>query len=110
MKSMSLALLFAFVAFPQFLRAETINGSLEVDGVTRTWQLFVPQGYRDSAKYPLVLDLHGSGGTPEGQARTSGLTKLAAEKGFFVVNPAGKYTRTGSTALTWNVDLDPKGV
>ena len=110
MKSFSLVLLCSFLAIPLVSRAETMAGAIQVDGVERTWQLFVPPGYREGTKLPLVLDLHGSGGTPEGQSRTSGLTKLAAEKGFFVVNAAGKYTRPGSNAQTWNVDLDPKGV
>jgi len=110
MKSFACVLLCSFVAIPFVSHAETHAGSIQVDGIERTWQLFIPPGYREGAKVPLVLDLHGSGGTPEGQGRTSGLTILAAEKGFLVVNPAGKYLRSGSTALTWNVDLDPKGV
>ena len=108
MKSFSLALCL-FLAVPLVSRAETIAGAIQVDGVERTWLLFVPPGYREGTKHPLVLDLHGSGGTPEGQSRTSGLTQLAAEKEFFVVNAAGKYTRR-SNAQTWNVDLDPNGV
>jgi polyhydroxybutyrate depolymerase len=110
MKSFSFALLCFFLGTPLVSQAETQSGSMQVDGVERTWQLFVPPGYREAAKYPLVLDLHGSGGTPEGQGRTSGLVKLAAEKGFIVVNPAGKYVRSGSNLRTWNVDLDPQGV
>jgi polyhydroxybutyrate depolymerase len=110
MKSLPLALLCLLLALPIVSRAEPIAGSIRVDGVERTWQLFVPPSYRDDIKVALVLDLHGSGGTPEGQARTTGLTQLAAEKGFLVVNPAGKYVRPGSTLQTWNVDLDPDGV
>jgi polyhydroxybutyrate depolymerase len=110
MKSLSFALLSLFVALPLVSRAETLSGKLQVDGVERTWQLFVPPSYREGTKYPLVLDFHGSGGTPEGQGRTSGFARLAAEKEFFVVNPAGKYVRSGSTLQTWNVDLDRSGV
>lgn len=90
--------------------AATVAGSLQVDGVERTWQLFVPDNYSANTAYPLVVDLHGTGGNPENQARNSGLRTLAAQKGFLVVNAAGKYQRSASSGNTWNVDLDPKGV
>jgi polyhydroxybutyrate depolymerase len=90
--------------------AETIDGSIKVDGVDRTWRLFVPESYQASAQHPLVLDFHGSGGSPQGQSRTSGFTRLASDKGFLVVNPAGKYVRVASSGSSWNVDLDSNGV
>ena len=89
--------------------AEVIVESDRIDGVERTWRLFVPDGYRATQTHPLVLDFHGTGGTPEGQSKNSRLTELAAERGFLVVNPAGAYRRTPDGGLTWNVDLDPKG-
>src|SRR5437867_8821443 len=39
----------------------------------RAYRLFVPPGYDGRTRVPLVLDLHGSGGTAAGQARNSGL-------------------------------------
>jgi polyhydroxybutyrate depolymerase len=44
----------------------------------------VPPGFSDRSRLPLVLDLHGSGGTSAGQARTSGFETLAAREGFIV--------------------------
>ena len=38
----------------------------------RGYRLFVPPGYDGRTRLPLVLDLHGSGGTSAGQASTSG--------------------------------------
>src|SRR5688572_17488649 len=85
------------------IQADTIEGSIRVDGVDRTWRLFVPESYQASAQHPLVLDFHGSGGSPQGQSRTSGFTRLASDKGFLVVNPAGKYVRVASSGSSWNV-------
>ena len=53
-------------------------------GRQRTYRLFVPQGYEGRARLPLVLDMHGSGGTAAGQAKTSGLETLAVREGFIV--------------------------
>ena len=48
---------------------------------------------------PLVLDLHGSGGNAEGQARTSRLEALAEREGFVVA------TLEADTGRRWNVPV-----
>src|SRR5262245_30691585 len=50
----------------------------------RGYRLFVPPGYDGHVRLPLVLDLHGSGGSSEGQARNSGLEGLSASERFIV--------------------------
>jgi polyhydroxybutyrate depolymerase len=50
----------------------------------RSYRLFVPPGYDGHLRLPLVLDLHGSGGTSAGQARNSGLETLSASERFIV--------------------------
>jgi polyhydroxybutyrate depolymerase len=55
-------------------------------GLPRTYRLFVPAGYDGRTPLPLVLDLHGSGGTAAGQARNSGFETLAAREGFLVAS------------------------
>jgi polyhydroxybutyrate depolymerase len=47
---------------------------------------------------PLVLDLHGSGGTPDGQARNSGFEMVAAREGFAVAT-------LQADGGTWNVPV-----
>ena len=50
----------------------------------RAYRLFVPPGYDGHQRLPLVLDLHGSGGSSGGQARTSGLEMVSASERFLV--------------------------
>lgn len=50
----------------------------------RGYRLFVPPGYDGHLRLPVVLDLHGSGGTSASQARTSGFETLAASERFIV--------------------------
>ena len=52
---------------------------------SRTYRLFVPAGYDGHQRLPLVLDLHGSGGSSGGQARNSGLEMVSASGGRFIV-------------------------
>jgi polyhydroxybutyrate depolymerase len=50
----------------------------------RSYRLFVPPGYDGHQRLPLVLDLHGSGGSSAGQARNSGFEMLSSSEHFIV--------------------------
>ncbi len=65
----------------------------------RTYRLFVPPAYDGRTAIPLVLDLHGSGGTSAGQARNSGFEEIAAQEGFAVASLQAENGR-------WNVPVD----
>jgi polyhydroxybutyrate depolymerase len=64
----------------------------------RPYRLFVPPGYDGRTPLPLVLDLHPSGGTSDGQARTSAFEEVAAREGFAVASPQAVDGR-------WNVPV-----
>ena len=61
-----------------------IEQRLSSGGRERTYRLFVPSGAAGRSRLPLVLDLHPSGGTAAGQAKTSGLEAVAEREGFTV--------------------------
>lgn len=61
-----------------------VEQQLMSGGRLRSYRLYVPQGFADRTRLPLVLDLHGSGGNAAGQAKTSGFETLAAREGFAV--------------------------
>ena len=64
----------------------------------RAYRLFVPPGYDGRTRLPLVLDLHGSGGTAEGQAKNSGFEVVAARERFAVATLEADSAR-------WNVPV-----
>lgn len=87
------------------------DGDLEVGLLTRSFGsrryfLVVPPGYRHDRTHPLLLALHGTGGSPAG-AETNALDiaqtwqPLASTRGMIVVVPVGS-TATGS----WNAGVD----
>ena len=78
---------------PGILEQQLMSG-----GRQRSYRLFVPPGY-DGSAIPLVLDMHGSGGTSAGQARTSGFEDLAAREAFAVASLQAESGR-------WNVPID----
>lgn len=77
---------------------------LEVGGRIRTYVTNLPPTYyRDeSQRFPLVLALHGTGGSANQMERSYGLNEKASSAGFIVLYPEGIQ---GSGALgirTWN--------
>lgn len=60
--------------------------SIVVNGVTRTYTLYVPSGFQRGSG-GLVIALHGSGGSGRYMARRTGLNATADRFGFAVVYP-----------------------
>jgi len=69
-------------------------------GRERTYRLFVPPGYDGRTLLPLVLDLHGSGGTADRQAETSRFETLAAGEGVLVAT-----LQAAAEGNRWNVPI-----
>ncbi len=85
------ALLFAGILF-QPLAAETVHLG------DRFYEIALPANAQGA---PLILALHGGGGSPEQFASASGLARAATRAGFAVAMPAGS-GRRGDRLLTWN--------
>jgi polyhydroxybutyrate depolymerase len=73
--------------------------TLTVDGRERHYRVHTPAG--GAGGRPVVVFLHGGGGTGELFARVSGMNAVADEGGFVVVYPDGS-GRLGDKLLTWN--------
>lgn len=70
---------------------ESATGSLIFDGLKRTYVIHVPPSPGKTKPMPLVIALHGGGGTGEKMERLTlgGLNKLSDREGFVVVYPDG---------------------
>ena len=58
------------------------------------YSIYVPSGYDKKKSYPLMVALHGLGGSDRGMIRSRGLTRLAQQHGYIVVAPMG-YSERG---------------
>ena len=82
--------------------ARTIN----VDGKTREYWLYVPASVAGKTNVPVVFSLHGRGGTGDPNAANSSIygkptfTSLAYKEGFIVVYPQGR--NGGKEPNDWN--------
>jgi polyhydroxybutyrate depolymerase len=88
-----------------FVRAEggpgDKPGQLTVGGRERAWLVHVPPRYDGKTSLPVVIVLHGGGGSSLGAARQSGMSLKADKENFLAVYPDG----TGplkNRLLTWN--------
>ena len=79
--------------------AGTAEFSLTVDGRERHYRAYTPAG--GTAGRPVVVFLHGGGGTGALFQRVSHLDRVADEGGFVVVYPDGS-GRLGDKLLRWN--------
>ncbi len=63
--------------------------SIEIDGLNRSYTLHTPTGDHEKEMYPLIIALHGGGGTAKSMIRlTQGrFNKIADRDGAFVVYP-----------------------
>lgn len=67
------------------------NFSLVHDGLKRTYRIHIPSSYHKNRSMPLVIALHGGGGTGEGMEELTrgGFNTLSEKEGFIVVYPDG---------------------
>ena len=65
------------------------------------YRIYVPESYDGTRPYPLIVGLHGNGGTEDSLFTMNGgmLRKAAEEEGYILVTPLG-YRRTGSYGAT----------
>jgi len=61
--------------------------SIKFGGYDRTFLVHVPSHSGGSSKLPVVMMLHGAGGSPEGAARETGWSIEADKEGFIAVYP-----------------------
>ena len=62
---------------------------LEHDGVSRSYELYVPPAYDGSTPVPVVLNFHGFTSTGLAQQENTSMDETAAREGFIVVYPNG---------------------
>ncbi len=96
-----------FVAFVTLLTSDHASAifaagtnarSIEHDGRSRFYNVYVPPGHDRTEPLPLVVDLHGYTSTKEEQQRISGWQQKADREGFFVAFPDG-------VQFSWNAKV-----
>lgn len=66
---------------------KTVN--LTVDGRSRSFIVYLPTGYNNAGKMPLIFVVHGTAGTPEGMVNIANFKPIADRDKVVLVYPAG---------------------
>lgn len=73
------------------VKTDNVARTINVDGKTREYRLYVPASVKGQENVPVVFSLHGRGGTDDPKdPRKPLFTSLAEEKKFIVVYPQGR--------------------
>jgi len=94
-KLITLAVLIAISSIVNFSFIDVSSGnhtdSIIIDGLKRTFIYYVPQSFDTHKSVPLLIVLHGGGGTGKNMVKLTkgGFNNLSEKKGFVVVYPDG---------------------
>lgn len=80
--------------------AQTISGSFDFDGLTRTYSYYVPTSYSVGSPVPLIVNLHGLGSSGTEQANYANFMPIADTANFIIVHPDG--TKNQQNKNFWN--------
>ncbi len=78
-----------------------ISQTIEYDGHTREYELYIPSSYSQDVLSPLMFNFHGGNGTSEGQIAISDMRNLADENNFILVYPQAIADPTDDGSLNW---------
>jgi polyhydroxybutyrate depolymerase len=87
---------------PIVIKPGDYDGSIEVAGRKRAYLLHLPPSYDGKTRMPLVIVLHGGGGTAQYAQAMTGMSIKADSTGFIVVYPNGNGHLSDKNLLTWN--------
>ncbi|QQS27632.1 MAG: T9SS type A sorting domain-containing protein [Sphingobacteriales bacterium] len=99
MKQLLTPLLFLFATFSVYSQ-QTIDLTMEHDGITRAYRLYVPAAYNGSTPVPLLFNLHGYGSNNLQQTIYGDFRSIADTANFIICLPNGTPDAGGS--LRWN--------
>lgn len=93
---------------PQFPEPGSYTARETYDNLERSYRIYIPESYTvDSEPVPLVIVMHGAGGTAQGTESFTGFNQVADREGFIIVYPDS--SRAGWADGRPNVPTDDVG-
>jgi polyhydroxybutyrate depolymerase len=68
---------------------EQFTVNLTIDGIGRNFIVYLPIGYNNAGKLPMIFALHGGTGNPEGMMKLANFIPVAEKEKIILVYPAG---------------------
>ena len=96
-KLIILFLLITNISYAQGYISETIQH----DGLTREYSIYVPSSYNGTTNFPLLFNLHGGGGTIDFHIGISDMSPIADTANFIIVYPQARPDPSDGNSFNW---------
>ena len=102
MKTRRLFSLLIFIIFNSISYAqEYISETIQNDGLTREYNIYVPASYDGTTNFPLLFNLHGGGGTNSVWQAASDMRPIADTADFILVYPQARPDPSDGNSFNW---------
>ena len=78
-----------------------ISQTIQHDGLTREYSLYVPPSYDGTTNFPLLFNLHGGGGTNTAWQAASDMRPIADTADFILVYPQARPDPSDGNSFNW---------
>lgn len=78
-----------------------ISQTIQNDGLTREYSIYVPASYDGTTNFPLLFNLHGGGGTNSAWQVTSDMRPIADTADFILVYPQARPDPSDGNSFNW---------
>ena len=98
----SFSFLLLFIVCISFSYAQGyISETIQYDGLTREYSIYVPASYDGTTSFPLLFNFHGGGGVIASQIAIADMSPIADTANFIVVYPQARQDPSDGNSFNW---------
>ena len=98
----SFSSLFLFIVCISFSYAQGyISETIEYDGLTREYSIYVPESYDGTTSFPLLFNFHGGGGNIAFHIAIADMSPIADTANFIVIYPQARPDPSDGNSFNW---------
>ena len=101
MKKILISILTTIVLFNSCYSQTFISETIQHDGLTREYSIYVPASYDGTTNFPLLFNLHGGGGNIAFQIGIADMSPIADTANFIVVYPQARPDPSDGNSFNW---------
>jgi polyhydroxybutyrate depolymerase len=87
--------------FNGYISQTFINETIQFDGLTREYDIYIPTIYDGTSSVPLIFSFHGGNGNIAGQIAIGDLRPIADTANFIAVYPQARADPSDGNSLNW---------
>ena len=101
MKKILISILATTALFSSGYSQTFISQTIEHDGLTREYSIYVPASYDGTTNFPLLFNLHGGGGTNSAWQAASDMRPIADTADIILVYPQARPDPSDGNSFNW---------